>query len=132
MAATQLEVGLVIFPDRRIGMGHVGKTRLDFRNAPIQLVMFELGRILRLPQPPTFILAGLSFFRVLGLADRFGNLVCLPVEILNLLQQRAASGFHRDQRVNIGRDTAVLAVLHYRLDVFNYEFSIKHVINGFE
>ncbi len=128
LAAKQLQVRLVVHADRRVGVRHVGNLPVDrvqlgghLRRVPL---CSGLGLLAKLP---ALFLAGLAFGRVLGLADRLGDLVRLAIELLDLdLAGALRSRFELDKAVHVNLDAAVDAVLFHQFGVFDDESAVEH------
>jgi hypothetical protein len=85
-----------------------------------------LRGFLLFPQCPALLFSSVSFGLVLRLADRFGDLVRLPIEPFDVLQDRSTPLFQFHQLANVGSDPAISAVGDYGLFVIQNELSIQH------
>ena len=84
VAAEQFQVRLVVHADRRVGVRQVGNLPVDRVQFGGHLVELRLDGLRLLADLPALVFAGLALGRVLGLADRLGDLVRLAIEFLQL------------------------------------------------
>ena len=75
--------------------------------------------------PPT-LLQRLALGRLLGLADRLGQFVRLPVELFDLDLQRLSLAFQGHEPIDVGLHAAPAAILLHQFRVVDDEFAIKH------
>ena len=107
-------------------MRHVGDAGLQALDLLVQRVDFALHAVLLLAQLASFFLAGLARRRIGGLADRLGDFVGAPIEILHLALLVTPQQLEFHEPIHVGRDAAVDAVLLDLLRILNDELPIQH------
>ncbi len=125
--ASQLEIGLVIGSHRRIGMRHIGNTRLQLEHLLFQPIDFTLHLVLLVTELSSLRLAGFAFGRVFGLADRLGNLIRAAIEVLDFALFRPTFRVQLHKPIHVGRHASMQTVLFDQFRVFYNELAIQHV-----
>ena len=120
------QVGFIAHSDRRFGMRQVGdraQNRVGIRH---DLVQVRLRRARFFPQRAAFGFACFAFGWVLGLADRFADLVGLPIQLVDFHLCRPAPSFERDELPHVGRRAAPLTVQFHLVGMFDDKSAIEH------
>ncbi len=125
-AAADFQVRLVVGPQRRVGVRHVGDRSQDGVRLGGQAVELELGLRRFFAQGAAFGLAGFALGGVLGLADRLADFVGAAIELVDLGLHPLAFGFQRDEPAHVGRRAAALAVELHQVGMFHDESAVEH------
>jgi hypothetical protein len=120
-----LEVRVVVVPDRGRRMGHIRNARKELVDLTIQSIVVFLRLLLRSPEPPSSLLV---FLALLGwnLANLSADLIGLSIPFLYLSHFGPTLHFQRDDPIDIGLGPAMKAIEFDRFGVLYHIFSVEH------
>ncbi len=126
LAAANFQVRLIVNADRRIRVrqvGHRAQNDVGFGDNRVELCLRGARPV---AQRPAFVLAGFALGRILGLADRFADLVGLAIQFVNFELFALAVSLELHETPHFGTRAASLAILFHKFHVFHDKSSVEH------